>query len=117
MKMKMILLRLLFLTSLLCSSTNQVRLVLDSSNSQFFEGTSVTLSCEEHDGSEGWTVRRNTTKRLSKCGEGWGKWSDSSCAIEFIFVQDTGVYWCESREGAASSSIQLTVSGKIRLWS
>ncbi|XP_047242456.1 low affinity immunoglobulin gamma Fc region receptor II-like, partial [Girardinichthys multiradiatus] len=78
--------------------------------SQFFEGDSVSLSCEEDNISAGWTVRRNTT-RGTQCGDGWGKPAGSSCTISILFIEDTGVYWCESREGAASSSIQLTVSG------
>ncbi|KAM4521417.1 Fc receptor-like protein 1 [Fundulus diaphanus] len=85
--------------------------MVDFTNSQLFEGTPVTMRCEELDDSEGWTVKRNTTKRLSECGDGWGKWNNSVCTIRFIFVQDSGDYWCESREGAASSSIQLTVTG------
>ncbi|XP_038164516.1 Fc receptor-like protein 5 [Cyprinodon tularosa] len=111
--MEILLLRLLFLTSLLCSPTHQARLVMDHSSTQLFEGTPVTLRCEELDTYEGWTVKRNTTKRLSTCGDGWGKWkwNTSSCAIGYIFAHDMGVYWCESREGAASSSIQLTVTG------
>ncbi|XP_023202269.1 Fc receptor-like protein 2 isoform X2 [Xiphophorus maculatus] len=112
--MQMVFLRLLFLTSLLCSSTHQARLVVDFSSSQLFEGTRVALKCEADDASEGWTVKRNTTKRLSTCGEGWGKRTNSSCTIEFLFVQDTGLYWCESMSGSSSSSsssIQLSVSG------
>ncbi|MED6253504.1 hypothetical protein ATANTOWER_031816 [Ataeniobius toweri] len=31
--------------------------------------------------------------------------------MSYLVPSDTGVYWCESREGAASSSIQLNVSG------
>uniref|UniRef100_A0A3Q2CML1 Ig-like domain-containing protein n=1 Tax=Cyprinodon variegatus TaxID=28743 RepID=A0A3Q2CML1_CYPVA len=61
---------------------------------------SVSLSCEENSSSAGWTVWRNTTKDTRT---GCNEW-------------DSGVYWCWSREGAASSSIQLTVTGKIRLW-
>ncbi|XP_014906663.1 high affinity immunoglobulin gamma Fc receptor I-like isoform X2 [Poecilia latipinna] len=112
-KMEMVFLRLLFLTSLLCSSTHQARLVVDFSSSQLFEGTRVTLKCEADDGSEGWTMKRNTTKRQSTCGDGWGKRTNSSCTIEFLFVQDSGLYWCESMSGSSSSSssIQLSVSG------
>uniref|UniRef100_A0A096M691 Ig-like domain-containing protein n=1 Tax=Poecilia formosa TaxID=48698 RepID=A0A096M691_POEFO len=90
------------------------RLVVDFSSSQLFEGTRVTLKCEADDGSEGWTVKRNTTKRQSTCGDGWGKRTNSSCTIEFLFVQDSGLYWCESMSGSSSSSssIQLSVSGK-----
>ncbi|XP_043954411.1 Fc receptor-like protein 2 [Gambusia affinis] len=110
--MEMVFLRLLFFTSLLCRSTLQARLVVDFSSSQLFEGTRVILKCEADNGSEGWTVKRNTTKRLSTCGDGWGKRTNSSCTIEFLFVHDTGVYWCESRSGSSSSSsIQLSVSG------
>ncbi|XP_047242433.1 Fc receptor-like protein 5, partial [Girardinichthys multiradiatus] len=73
---------------------------------------SVSLSCEEDNISTGWTVRRNTTRGTrTQCGDGWGEPAGSSCSISLMFLFDTGVYWCESREGAASSSIQFTVSG------
>ncbi|MEQ2163114.1 hypothetical protein GOODEAATRI_026857, partial [Goodea atripinnis] len=92
-------------------------LTVSPSRSQFFKGDSVSLSCEEDNISAGWTVRRNTTKRQSECKDGWGEPDGLTCKVNYIETEDTGVYWCESREGAASSSIQLTVSGKIRLWS
>ncbi|MED6237328.1 hypothetical protein ATANTOWER_022837 [Ataeniobius toweri] len=109
--------RILALIFLLCCTSNQAGLTVSPSRSQFFDGESVSLSCEEDNISTGWTVRRNTTRRQSQCGRGWGKPAGLSCNIRSLFIEDTGVYWCESREGAASSSIQLTVSGKIRLWS
>ncbi|XP_047242458.1 Fc receptor-like protein 5 [Girardinichthys multiradiatus] len=86
-------------------------LTVSPSRSQFFQGESVSLSCEEDNISAGWTVRRNTTKRQSECKDGWGEPAGSSCNINSLYKHETGVYWCESREGAASSSIQLTVSG------
>ncbi|XP_047242434.1 Fc receptor-like protein 5 [Girardinichthys multiradiatus] len=103
---------LLFLNLLLWSLTNQAGLTVSPSRSQFFKGDSVSLSCEEDNISTGWTVRRNTTRETSTpCGDGWGEPAGSSCSISLMFLFDTGVYWCESREGAASSSIHLTVSG------
>ncbi|KAM4713919.1 high affinity immunoglobulin epsilon receptor subunit alpha-like [Anableps anableps] len=87
-------------------------LTVSPSRSQFFETESVSLSCEEDDSSAGWTLRRNTTKRTrTQCGGGWGKPAGSTCNINYILPLDTGVYWCESREGASSSSVQLTVTG------
>ncbi|MED6250370.1 hypothetical protein ATANTOWER_031323 [Ataeniobius toweri] len=109
--------RLLALISLLSCSTNQAGLTVSPSRSQFFEGDSVSLSCEEDNSSAGWTVRRNTTRRLSECKDGWGEPDGLTCKMTYMETDDTGVYWCESREGAASSSIQLNVSSKIRLWS
>ncbi|KAM4713894.1 Fc receptor-like protein 1 [Anableps anableps] len=105
-------LRLLALISLLSCSTNQAGLTVSPSRSQFFEGESVSLSCEEDDSSAGWTVRRNTTRgNRTQCGDGWGKPAGSNCNISYVLEKDTGVYWCESREGASSSSVQLTVTG------
>ncbi|XP_033182561.1 putative protein TPRXL isoform X1 [Anabas testudineus] len=104
---------LLFVTSLLFCTTNQVRLTVSPSRSQLFEGESVSLSCEEDDSSAGWTLRRNTTREnRTQCGDGWGKQAGSSCNISYIFPWDSGVYWCESREGSTSSIINITVSGK-----
>ncbi|MED6279195.1 hypothetical protein CHARACLAT_031984 [Characodon lateralis] len=64
--------RLLALICLLSCSTNQVLpagLTVSPRRSQFFEGDSVSLSCEEDNSSAEWTVRRNTTKLNSECGD------------------------------------------------
>ncbi|KAM4564263.1 high affinity immunoglobulin gamma Fc receptor I-like [Fundulus diaphanus] len=97
---------------LVCCKTNEVLpagLTVSPSRSQFFQGDSVSLSCEEDNSSAGWTVRRNTTRGTRTECKGWGE--SASCTISYLFPSDSGVYWCESREGAASSSIQLTVTG------
>ncbi|XP_044198122.1 low affinity immunoglobulin gamma Fc region receptor III-like isoform X1 [Thunnus albacares] len=106
------LLLLLFVSSLLCCTTNQARLTVSPSSSQFFEDESFSLSCEEDDSSGGWLLRRNTTKRqMSQCGVKWGRSAGSSCNISVTAPWDSGVYWCESREGATSNSINITVTG------
>ncbi|CAI5660059.1 unnamed protein product [Oreochromis niloticus] len=103
---------LLFLISLLSCTTNQARLTVSPSSSQFFKGDFVSLSCEEDDSSAGWTLRRNTSKRQrTQCGDGWGTSAKSSCNISNVFPHDSGVYWCESREGPISNMVNLTVTG------
>ncbi|XP_023256298.1 low affinity immunoglobulin gamma Fc region receptor II-like, partial [Seriola lalandi dorsalis] len=104
--------RLLCLTSLLCCITNAAGLTVSPSSSQLFEGDSVSLSCEEDDSSAGWRLRRNTTRdNGTQCGADWGESAGSSCSISYIVPLDSGVYWCESREGATSNSISITVTG------
>uniref|UniRef100_A0A7N6AU97 Ig-like domain-containing protein n=1 Tax=Anabas testudineus TaxID=64144 RepID=A0A7N6AU97_ANATE len=99
------------LTSMLCCTTNQARLTVSPSRSQLFKGESVSLSCEEDDSSAGWTLRRNTTTDTrAECKE-WGKPNGSSCINDGFLSWDSGVYWCESREGSTSSIINITVSG------
>ncbi|CAI5660676.1 unnamed protein product [Oreochromis niloticus] len=105
------LLCLLFLISLLSCTTNQARLTVSPSSSQFFIRDFVSLSCEEDDSSAGWTLRRNTSKPRTQCGDGWATSTDSSCYIMSLFVADSGVYWCESREGPISNMVNLTVTG------
>ncbi|CAI5660111.1 unnamed protein product [Oreochromis niloticus] len=103
---------LLFLISLLSCTTNQARLTVSPSSSQFFKGDFVSLSCEEDDSSAGWTLRRNTSKQQrTQCGDGWGTSVNSSCDISYIVERDSGVYWCESREGPISNMVNLTVTG------
>uniref|UniRef100_A0A669EEG6 Ig-like domain-containing protein n=1 Tax=Oreochromis niloticus TaxID=8128 RepID=A0A669EEG6_ORENI len=108
----------LVLISLLSCTTNQARLTVSPSSSQFFEGDFVSLSCEEDDSSAGWTLRRNTSKQQrTQCGtDGFGQPAGSSCKIT-LFPSDSGVYWCESREGPISNMVNLTVTGKLSVWS
>ncbi|XP_041842229.1 Fc receptor-like protein 5 isoform X2 [Melanotaenia boesemani] len=88
------------------------RLTANPRWSQFFTEASVSLSCEEDGSSAGWTVRRKTAGgTVSQCGKGWGKLMASSCSNSLMLEWDSGVYWCESREGATSNSINLTVTG------
>ncbi|XP_039678224.1 low affinity immunoglobulin gamma Fc region receptor III-like [Perca fluviatilis] len=103
---------LIFLTSLLSSTTDQASLTVSPSSSQMFRGQPVSLSCEEDDSSAGWTLRRNTTRKTrTQCADGWGNLAGSSCIIYYMLPSDSGVYWCESREGATSNSITITVTG------
>ncbi|XP_028462223.1 Fc receptor-like B [Perca flavescens] len=103
---------LILLTSLLTSTTNQASLTVSPSSSQMFEGQSVSLSCEEDDSSAGWTLRRNTTRETrTQCGVDWATTAGSSCNISYMDPLESGVYWCESREGATSNSINITVTG------
>ncbi|XP_049424292.1 Fc receptor-like B isoform X1 [Epinephelus fuscoguttatus] len=105
------LLLLLCLTSLLSCTTNQASLTVSPSSSQLFEDEFISLTCED-DSSAGWTLRRNTTRRkMSQCGAGWGRSAGSSCIISVTVPWDSGVYWCESREGATSKSITISVTG------
>uniref|UniRef100_A0A669DF78 Ig-like domain-containing protein n=1 Tax=Oreochromis niloticus TaxID=8128 RepID=A0A669DF78_ORENI len=97
---------------LLLSCTLQARLTVSPSSSQVFEGDFVSLSCEEDDSSAGWTLRRNTSKeKSSQCGIDWGRSAGSSCIVSHIISWDSGVYWCESREGPISNMVNLTVTG------
>ncbi|XP_029975944.1 uncharacterized protein LOC115409080 isoform X2 [Salarias fasciatus] len=116
--------RLLALTSLIIYTATLPALVpvsafsagltVSPSRSQFLQRDSVSLSCEE----DGWTVwRKNSSGQRSSCGDGWGKPADSSCRISYMVTKDSGVYWCESREGAAGSSINITVADTVVLQS
>uniref|UniRef100_A0A3Q4GDC9 Ig-like domain-containing protein n=1 Tax=Neolamprologus brichardi TaxID=32507 RepID=A0A3Q4GDC9_NEOBR len=89
------------------------RLTVSPSSSQFFDGDYVTLSCEEDDSSAGWTLRRNTSRDTRAECEEWGQLTVSSCTTSSIVLLDSGVYWCESREGPISNMVNLTVTGKL----
>ncbi|XP_028462176.1 peroxidasin homolog isoform X2 [Perca flavescens] len=100
------------LMSLLSCPTDQAFLTVSPSRSQMFEGQSVSLSCEEDDSSAGWTLRRNTTReRRTQGGVDWGTTAGSSCIISYVAPWYSGMYWCESREGATSNIITITVTG------
>ncbi|XP_026225427.2 low affinity immunoglobulin gamma Fc region receptor II-b-like [Anabas testudineus] len=104
--------RLILPMLLLCCASTTDSLTMSPSSSQLFDGDFFSLSCEEDDSSAEWTLRRNTTREnMTHCGDGWGEPTGSSCNFSFIVSWDSGVYWCESREGSTSIIINITVSG------
>ncbi|KAG7498003.1 low affinity immunoglobulin gamma Fc region receptor II-like [Solea senegalensis] len=106
------LLKLLVLLSSLCRRSEQAAVTLSPDSSQVFDGQSFSLSCEDNSDSAGWTVRRNTsTDTRARC-EDWGIHGASTCGISNALAIDTGVYWCESGEGGANSSINITVTNR-----
>ncbi|KAM9717629.1 uncharacterized protein ACNS7B_021251 [Menidia menidia] len=97
---------------LLPAAASTAALTVSPSSSQFFEGASVSLSCEEDGSSAGWTVWRNTSRGTrTQCGADWGRLAGSVCRMSVVFESDSGEYWCESGGGAAGPSTPLTVSG------
>uniref|UniRef100_A0A3Q4G6N7 Ig-like domain-containing protein n=1 Tax=Neolamprologus brichardi TaxID=32507 RepID=A0A3Q4G6N7_NEOBR len=64
------------------------RLTVSPSSSQLFELDFVSLM-------------------MIQCGKNFGRWSGSTCTISYMYTWDSGVYWCESREGPISGSVIL----------
>uniref|UniRef100_A0A3Q4GC15 Ig-like domain-containing protein n=1 Tax=Neolamprologus brichardi TaxID=32507 RepID=A0A3Q4GC15_NEOBR len=90
------------------AATAPARLTVSPSSSQLFELDFVSLSCQDDDSSAGWTLRRNTSNKVMiQCGKNFGRWSGSTCTISYMYTWDSGVYWCESREGPISGSVIL----------
>uniref|UniRef100_A0A8C5DDY1 Ig-like domain-containing protein n=1 Tax=Gouania willdenowi TaxID=441366 RepID=A0A8C5DDY1_GOUWI len=77
------------------------------SSSQFFSGDSVTLSCDLHPSNITW---RSRDGREVQCGQWWGEPGNSSCYIEFLTLLETGMFWCENRDGETSERINITIT-------
>ncbi|XP_043954069.1 high affinity immunoglobulin gamma Fc receptor I-like [Gambusia affinis] len=89
----------------LCAAVAVVRIL--PNRSQFFQYESVTLSCVDRENSPDWTVKRNTTSNQTP---DWGKRNGSQRLINAVYPFDSGRYWCESRTGACSEAINVTVT-------
>ncbi|XP_022625355.1 low affinity immunoglobulin gamma Fc region receptor III-like isoform X2 [Seriola dumerili] len=85
--------------------------------SQFFRYETFTLSCAVPGNSSSWTLKRNTSSgSFVSCEVGWGRLRGSSCSILGVYSSDTGVYWCESKEGERSNVLDISVnSGTVLL--
>lgn len=59
---------------------------------------------------DGWTLTRKTSKEVkTRCGIDWGRITNSYCGIGYVYSWDTGVYWCENKEGTVTNLVNLTV--------
>ncbi|XP_054863839.1 putative high affinity immunoglobulin gamma Fc receptor IB isoform X1 [Amphiprion ocellaris] len=106
---------ILFLLLLMrcCRTSSNASMVVEPSRSQFFEYEKFSLSCEQF-GPRDWTVRRYTTSGLdlSQCGGVWGSQKSSTCHMNTVKASNTGVYWCESKNGDSSDGVNITITEK-----
>ncbi|KAM6949216.1 Fc receptor-like protein 5, partial [Aplochiton taeniatus] len=100
------------------TSKRRASLSISPDRSQFIKYESVSLSCEEQQGSStGWRVKRySAIGGAPGCGDGdgkgnvWGKAEGSSCTISYVYPQHSGEYWCESDSGERSTAVNITVT-------
>uniref|UniRef100_A0AAZ1XX33 Ig-like domain-containing protein n=1 Tax=Oreochromis aureus TaxID=47969 RepID=A0AAZ1XX33_OREAU len=94
-RMEELLCLLVFIAPLSCAAT-PVRLTMSPNYLQYFKERRFTLNCEGGDGSADWNVIRNTSPGPTR----------SAMTLPW----DTGVYWCESKNGQTSEMQNLTVT-------
>ncbi|XP_078020127.1 low affinity immunoglobulin gamma Fc region receptor II-like isoform X2 [Epinephelus lanceolatus] len=77
---------------------------------QLFEYESVSFNCESVNGSAGWEVVRKVKGEFTTCAAKWRMYSGSLCAIRNAYPSDSGEYWCQTKEGGRSNSVNITVT-------
>ncbi|XP_073721044.1 Fc receptor-like protein 5 [Misgurnus anguillicaudatus] len=87
-----------------------VSLIIRPNRSQHFSSESLSLSCEDHSTSTGWTVRRYTnTLGTSSSSVRRSTGTTSTCTISDLYTSDTGVYWCQSESGENLHPVNISV--------
>ncbi|XP_073669830.1 uncharacterized protein [Paramisgurnus dabryanus] len=93
-----------------------VSLIIRPNRSQHFSSESLSLSCEDHSNSAGWTVRKYTNT-LGTCSlSNWrSTGTTSTCTIRYLDTSDTGVYWCQSESGEKLHPVNISVHNGVIL--
>ncbi|XP_073669847.1 leukocyte immunoglobulin-like receptor subfamily A member 3 [Paramisgurnus dabryanus] len=93
-----------------------VSLIIRPNRSQHFSSESLSLSCEDHSKSTGWTVRRYTDKLKPCSSSDWrSSGTTSTCTIRPLNTSDTGVYWCQSESGEKLHPVNISVHNDVIL--
>ncbi|KAM6895202.1 basement membrane proteoglycan-like [Lycodopsis pacificus] len=75
--------------------------------SQFFRYEHVSVKCAAPTNSSVWTLMGNNSFKRSRPCEG------GACALKNVFPSDTRVYWCQSKQGECSSTVNITVTAGV----
>ncbi|KAA0706365.1 hypothetical protein E1301_Tti020412 [Triplophysa tibetana] len=89
---------------------SSVSLIIRPNRTQHFSSGSLSLSCEDHRSSTGWTVRRYTNT-LNTCASSSVRstGTQSTCSITSLITSDSGVYWCESESGHKHHPVNISI--------
>ncbi|XP_028427298.1 sialoadhesin-like isoform X2 [Perca flavescens] len=100
-------LRLQLQTTMKATPLFLLSVTLTPNRSQYFEYEKMSVGCGK------WTAWRYTTDglKLSQCALGWGDQVSSNCDMKAVKLSDRGVYWCESKHGDSSHTINITITG------
>ncbi|XP_060887735.1 low affinity immunoglobulin gamma Fc region receptor II-like isoform X4 [Labrus mixtus] len=104
-----LLVHVLFLLCAHVQDVDSLILRLEPNRLQFFEYESLIFHCEGSHDSTGLKIVHRSKGELLKCNTTVTS-KRSSCTIPIIFPQDSGQYWCESRDGKRSDIIQINVT-------
>ncbi|XP_060887748.1 low affinity immunoglobulin gamma Fc region receptor III-A-like [Labrus mixtus] len=99
----------LFLLGAHVQDVDSLILCLEPNRLQFFEYESLIFHCEGSHDSTGLKIVHRSKGELLKCQTTVTS-KRSSCTIPTIFPEDSGQYWCESRDGKRSDIIHITVT-------
>ncbi|XP_051251134.1 low affinity immunoglobulin gamma Fc region receptor II-like isoform X2 [Dicentrarchus labrax] len=75
---------------------------------QFFEYESVSFHCEALNGLTQLRGIRNTKEFIPNCDT--KRASALTCTIKEAYDTDSGVYWCETKRGEKSNTVNITVT-------
>ncbi|XP_060887705.1 Fc receptor-like protein 4 isoform X2 [Labrus mixtus] len=104
-----LLVHMLFLLCAHVQDVDSLILRLEPNRLQFFEYESLIFHCEGSHDSTGLKIVHRSKGELLKCQTTVTS-KRSSCTIHDIFPEDSGQYWCESRDGKRSDIIHITVT-------
>ncbi|XP_065806683.1 high affinity immunoglobulin gamma Fc receptor I-like [Labrus bergylta] len=104
-----LLVHVLFLLCAHVQDFDSLILRLEPNRLQFFEYESLIFHCEGSHDSTGLKILHRSKGELVKCRTTVTS-KRSSCTIPTIFPEESGQYWCESRDGKRSDIIHITVT-------
>nr|XP_029138533.1 Fc receptor-like protein 5 isoform X2 [Labrus bergylta] len=104
-----LLVHVLFLLCAHVQDVDSLILRLEPNRLQLFEYESLIFHCEGSDDSTGLKIVHRSKGELVKCNTTVTS-KRSSCTIPNIFPEDSGQYWCESRDRKRSDIIDITVT-------
>ncbi|XP_060887755.1 low affinity immunoglobulin gamma Fc region receptor II-a-like [Labrus mixtus] len=99
----------LFLLGAHVQDVDSLILRLEPNRLQFFKYESLIFHCEGSHDPTGLKIVQRSKGELLKCQTTVTS-KRSSCTIPTIFPEDSGQYWCESRDGKRSDIIHITVT-------